>query len=81
MAVVVGLDVAGRAWPAWLPVQLLSVPGDPRWHSSRAWMVGLSLALVVVALALETRAGSRTGLPGRRRSARPGPASEARARP
>jgi hypothetical protein len=77
MAVVVGLDVAGRAWPAWFPVQLLSVPGDPRWHSSRAWLVGLSLALVV-ALALEARTGAGNGLPRRRRPAtRPGSASEA----
>jgi hypothetical protein len=77
MAVVVGLDVAGRAWPAWFPVQLLSVPGDPRWHSSRAWLVGLSLALVV-ALALEARTGVGNGLPCRRRPAtRPGSASEA----
>jgi hypothetical protein len=77
MAVVVGLDVAGRAWPAWFPVQLLSVPGDPRWHSSRAWLVGLSLALVV-ALALEARTGVGNGLPRRRRpSTRPGSASEA----
>jgi hypothetical protein len=77
MAVVVGLDVAGRAWPAWFPVQLFSVPGDPRWHSSRAWLVGLSLALVV-ALALEARTGAGNGLPRRRRPAtRPGSASEA----
>jgi hypothetical protein len=78
MAVVVGLDVAGRAWPAWFPVQLLSVPGDPRWQSSRAWLVGLSLTLVVVALALAARTGAGNSLPRRRRPAtRSGSASEA----
>ena len=67
MAAAVGLSTAGRAWPAWFPVQLASVPGDPRWLSSRAWMVGLSLVLVVAALALEARTGARTGLARRRR--------------
>ena len=82
MAAVVGLSTAGRAWPGWFPVQLASVPGDPRWQSSRVWMVGLSLALMAAALLLETRAGARVGVPRRRRRpARPGPASEARARP
>jgi hypothetical protein len=82
MAVAVGLSGAGRAWPSWFPVQLGSVPGDPRWPSSRAWMVGLSLMLVVAALALEARTGARPGRPRRRTVARrSGPASEARARP
>ena len=82
MAVAVGLSTAGRAWPSWFPIQLGSVPGDPRWQSSRAWMVGLSLVLVVAALALEARTGARLGRPGAAPVARrPGPASEARARP
>jgi len=82
MAVAVGLSTAGRAWPGWFPVQLGSVPGDPRWQSSRAWLVGLSLVLVVAALALEARTGARSRLPFRRPPARrPSPASEARARP
>jgi hypothetical protein len=81
MAVVVGLWAAGRAWPGWFPVRLGSVPGDPRWPSSRAWLVGLALGLVVAALALEARTGARFGVPGRRRAARPGPASEGRAWP
>jgi hypothetical protein len=81
MAAAIGLSVAGRAWPTWFPIQLASVPGDPRWPSSRAWMVGLSLALVVATLTLEARTGAGNGLPQRRLGARPGPASEARARP
>ena len=81
MAAAVGLSTAGRAWPAWFPVQLASVPGDPRWLSSRAWMVGVGLMLVVAALALETRSGAGNRLPRRRRTARPGSASQARARP
>jgi hypothetical protein len=81
MAVVVGLDVAGRAWPGWFPVQLGSVPGDPRWQSSRVWMVGLSLILVVAALALEANTGARFGRPRRRPTAQPSPASQTRARP
>jgi hypothetical protein len=81
MATAVGLSAAGRAWPAWFPVQPTSVPGDPRWLSSRAWTVGLALALAVAALALEARTGTRRGLPRRRRPVRPGPASEVRARP
>jgi hypothetical protein len=80
MATAVGLSVAGRAWPSWFPVLLDSVPGDPRWPSSRAWMVGVGLALVVAALLLEARAGTRAGVPHRRRGpARPGQASEVRA--
>jgi hypothetical protein len=82
MAALVGLDTAGRAWPAWFPVQLRSVPGGPYWQASRTWMVGLSLVLMAVALLLEGRAGARVGPPGRRRpTARPSPASQARARP
>jgi hypothetical protein len=81
MAVVVGLDVAGRAWPAWFPVQLGSVPGALHWQASRVWVVAVSLALVTVALLLEARAGTRVGLPRRRPTARPSPASQARARP
>ena len=81
MATTVGLATAGRAWPAWFPIQLGSVPGDPRWPSSRAWMVGLGLGLVVAALALEARTGVRFGRPRRRLAARPGATSEVRARP
>jgi hypothetical protein len=81
MAVAVGLWVAGRAWPAWFPIQLASVPGDPRWQSSRAWMVGLSLTVVAAALALEARTGVRHRLPWRRPAARPGPALPTRAGP
>jgi hypothetical protein len=81
MAAVVGLSAAGRAWPAWFPVQLGGVPGDPRWQSGRVWTVGLGLLLMVAALALEARAGAGNGLPRPRPAARAGPASEARARP
>ena len=82
MAAIVGLDTAGRAWPAGFPVQLRSVPGSPHWQASRVWMVGLSLALMTVALLLEARAGTRESLPRRcRPTARPSPASQARARP
>ena len=71
MAVLVALDTAARSWPAWFPVRLAGVPGDPRWPSSLAWTVGLSLALVVAALALEARTGTGVaGLPDRRRGAR-----------
>jgi hypothetical protein len=81
MAAAVGLSAAGRAWPAWFPIQLASVPGDPRWQSSRAWMVGLSLVLVTAALALEARTGTGDGLPRRRPAGRSSAASAARARP
>jgi hypothetical protein len=82
MAVTVGVAMAGRVWPAWFPVQLASVPGDPCWQTGRVWMVGLSLLLVVATLALEARTGVRFGRPGRRRpTVRPGSASQARARP
>jgi hypothetical protein len=82
IAVVVGLNTADRAWPAWFPVRLTSVPADPRWPSSRAWLVGLSLLLAVAALALEARTGARSSLAWRRPTARrSSPASEARARP
>jgi hypothetical protein len=67
MAVVVGLDVAGRAWPGWFPVQLGSVPGGPHWQGSRVWMVAGSLALIAAALLLERRTGARLSVPGRRR--------------
>ena len=83
MAAVIGLSMAGRAWPAWFPVLLGGMPGDPHWPSSRAWMVGLTLGMVAVALATERRSGGGLGVPRRRRRrpARPGPASEVRARP
>jgi len=81
MAAAIGLSVAGRAWPTWFPIQLASVPGDPRWPSSRACMAGASLVLMVAALALEARTGAGNGLPQRRPAARPGPATQARARP
>jgi hypothetical protein len=82
MAVVAGLDVAGRAWPAWFPVQLRSVPGGPHWQASRVWMVAGSLALIAAALLLERRTGARLGLPGRRRpSLRSSPPSRVRAGP
>jgi hypothetical protein len=80
MAAAVGLSAAGRAWPAWFPIPLASVPGDPRWQSSRAWMVGLSLVLVTAALALEARTGTGDGLPRRRPAGRSSAASAARAR-
>ena len=64
MAVLVALDTAARAWPAWFPVRLASMPGDPRWPSSLAWTVGLSLAIVAAALALEARGGTRAGCGG-----------------
>jgi hypothetical protein len=81
MAAAVALSTAGRAWPAWFPIQLGSIPGDPHWQSSRAWMVGLSLTLVVAALVLEAQTGVRLGRPRRRRpAARPSAASPARAR-
>jgi hypothetical protein len=81
MATTVGLATAGRAWPAWFPIQLASVPGDPRWHSSRVWMVGLSLALAASALLAERRTGLALRLRRRRPTSRPSPASEARVRP
>jgi hypothetical protein len=82
MAAAVGLSQAARAWPAWFPVQLASAPGDPRWQSSRAWLVGLGLVLVVAALALEARSGVGFSVLRRRPTARrSSPASEARARP
>jgi hypothetical protein len=67
MAAMVGLDTAGRAWPAWFPVQLRSVPGGPHWQGSRVWMVAGSLALIAAALLLERRTGARLSVPGRRR--------------
>jgi hypothetical protein len=81
MAAAVGLSTAGRAWPVWFPVQLGSVPGDPRWQSSQAWMVGLTLVLIAATLTLEACAGTRPGRPWRRPAARSTPASQARAGP
>jgi len=81
MAVLVALDTAARAWPAWFPVRLASMPGDPRWPSSLAWTVGLSLAIVAAAMALEARGGTRAGLPGRRHAARRWRAAELEVRP
>jgi hypothetical protein len=82
MAAIIGLDTAGRAWPAWFPVQLRSVPGSPHWQASRTWILAVSLAMVAVALLLEGRAGARVGRPRRRRpSVRRSPAPHARARP
>jgi hypothetical protein len=75
MATGIGLSIAGRAWPAWFPILLDSAPGDPRWHASRAWTVGLGLVLVAAALALEAGTGGRLGRPRRHPAARPGPAS------
>ena len=70
MAVVVGLSSAGRAWPAWFPVQLDHGPGDPRWPSSQAWMAGLSLALLATALLAERRTDAPLRLPHRRPDSR-----------
>jgi hypothetical protein len=81
MAAMIGLDTAGRVWPAEFPVQLRSIPGAPHWQASRAWMVAASLALIAVTLLLETRVGHRFGQARRRRSARPGQASRVRVRP
>jgi hypothetical protein len=81
MAAIVGLDTAGRVWPAGFPIQLRSVPGSPHWPASPAWIVALSLAPVAVALLLEARAGARVGRPRRRPFVRRSPASHARARP
>ena len=54
-AAVIGLSTAAKAWPAWFPVLLESVPGDRQWQSSRAWMAGLALTLVTAALVTEAR--------------------------
>jgi hypothetical protein len=81
MAVLVGMLSAGRTWPAWFPVQLDSGPGDPRWLSSHAWMVGLSLTLVAAALVAERRTDAPLGLPDRRATTQPNPRSEAQVRP
>ena len=69
--------------PSWraLALRLASMPGDPRWPSSLAWTVGLSLAIVAAALALEARGGTRAGLPGRRHAARRWRAAELEVRP
>jgi hypothetical protein len=81
MAAIVGLDTAGRVWPAGFPIQLRSVPGSPQWPISPAWIVALSLAPVAVALLLEARAGARVGRPRRRPIVRRSPVPQARARP
>jgi len=81
LTTVIALDVAARAWPTGFPIQFLSVPGDPYWQASRAWIVGGSLGLVAVALLLERSTGTRLVLPRRRPSVRSGPAAQARARP
>jgi hypothetical protein len=81
LTTVIALDLVARAWPAEFPIQLLSVPGDPSWQASRAWMVVGSLGLVAVALVLERSTGTRLGLPRRRPSVRSGPAAQIRARP
>jgi hypothetical protein len=80
LGLVVGLQVAGRAWPR-LPLQLDAVPGAPHWQAGRALMVAAGLALVAAALLVERRTGLRPGGPRRRRSSRLGPASEARTGP
>jgi hypothetical protein len=81
LTAVIALDLVARAWPTGFPIQLLSVPGDPSWQASRAWMVVGSLGLVAVALVLERSTGTRLGLPRRRPSVRSGPAAQIRARP
>jgi hypothetical protein len=81
LTTVIALDLVARAWPAEFPIQLLSVPGDPSWQASRAWIVVGSLGLVAVALVRERSIGTRLGLPRRRPSVRSGPAAQIRARP
>jgi hypothetical protein len=83
LAAVIALDLVARAWPTGFPIQLLSVPGEPYWQASRAWIVVGSLGLITLALGLEHRSGQRFGMRRRRRrrSARPGPVAQARSRP
>jgi len=81
LTTVIALDLATRVWPAEFPIQLLSVPSEPSWQASRAWMVAGSLGLVAVALVLERSTGTRLGLPRRRPPTRPHPAAQARSRP
>jgi hypothetical protein len=81
IAVVIALDLAGRAWPGWFPIQVASVPGSPHWQAGRVWMVAGSLALVAVTLLAEHRTGTRPRMPRRSPSARPSQAHEARVRP
>ena len=81
IAVVVGLDLAGRTWPGWFPIQVASVPGSPHWQAGRVWMVAGSLALVAVTLLAEHRTGTRPCMPRCSPSARPSQAHEARVRP
>jgi hypothetical protein len=56
MAAVIGLSATGRALPAWFPILLDGGPGDRHWQSSGAWVAGLALALVALALTTEARA-------------------------
>jgi hypothetical protein len=82
LTAVIALDLVARAWPAGFLIQLLSVPGEPYWQASRAWIVVGSLGLITLALALEHRSGQRLGIPRRRRrSARSSPVAQARSRP
>jgi hypothetical protein len=81
LAAVAALAAAGRAWPARFPVQLGSLPGEPAWATSRAWMVGFAVAMAATALLLEARAGTRFAWPGRRRLIGARPATEGRAGP
>jgi hypothetical protein len=81
LAVVVVLYLAGRTWPAWFPVQLGAVPGDPHWQASRAWLVAVSAALVVAALLVEGRAGLGLARSRRPASPLPSPLSHARSGP
>jgi hypothetical protein len=80
LAAVVVLALAGRAWPAWFPVQLGAVSGGPHWEASRAWLAAASAALVVAALLVEGRAGLGLGTGRRRAWPRPGPVADARSR-
>jgi hypothetical protein len=81
IAVVVGVDLAGRAWPRF-PVQLGAVPGAPHWQTGRVWMVAVSLALIAVALLAERHTGAPLGVSRhRRRPAQPGRASQVKAWP
>lgn len=81
MAAVIALSSAGRAWPAWFPLQLDSAPGDRHWEASRGWMLAVGLVLVGVALVVEARTGAGPGPPRRRRRPARRPAPEVGARP
>jgi hypothetical protein len=81
IALVVGVDLAGRAWPRF-PVQFGAIPGARLWQTGRVWMVAVSLALVAVALLAERHTGAPLGgSRHRRRPAQPGRASQVKARP